>query len=89
MSVSQGLCKSEGGSQPLSGNSSDSARTAKELKRCLVRSGIRYDYLMYDKNDEFFDELVQHHISGQLKVAPEHINAAVLDKMGNREKSCI
>ena len=41
---------------------------------------------MYDKNDEFFDELVQHHISGQLKVAPEHINAAVLDKMGKPRK---
>lgn len=41
---------------------------------------------MYDKNDEFFDELVQYHISGQLKVAPEHINAAVLDKMGKPRK---
>ena len=46
------------------------------------RSGIRYDYLMYDKDDTFFKELVQNHISGQLKVAPEHISDQVLDKMG-------
>ena len=41
---------------------------------------------MYDKSDEFFDELVKYHISGQLKVAPEHISAAVLDKMGKPRK---
>lgn len=61
-------------------------RTLPRVKKVFIRSGIRYDYLMYDKNDEFFDELVQHHISGQLKVAPEHINAAVLDKMGKPRK---
>ena len=52
------------------------------VKKVFVRSGIRYDYLMYDKNDTFFKELVKNHISGQLKVAPEHISDQVLDKMG-------
>lgn len=51
-----------------------------------MRSGIRYDYLMYDKDDTFFRELVQHHVSGQLKVAPEHISPKVLDKMGKPHK---
>ena len=45
-----------------------------KLKKVFVRSGIRYDYLMYDKDDTFFKELVQNDISGQLKVAPEHIS---------------
>ena len=61
-------------------------RTLPKVKKVFIRSGIRYDYLMYDKNEEFFDELVQHHISGQLKVAPEHISAKVLDKMGKPRK---
>jgi len=52
------------------------------VKKVFVRSGIRYDYLMLDKNDEFFNELCQHHVSGQLKVAPEHISDRVLEKMG-------
>lgn len=52
------------------------------VKKVFVRSGIRYDYLMYDQDDTFFKELIQHHISGQLKVAPEHISDQVLDKMG-------
>ena len=52
------------------------------VKKVFVRSGIRDDYLMYDKDDSFFRELVQNHISGQLKVAPEHISDRVLDKMG-------
>lgn len=67
----------------------DILRAVRELprvKKVFIRSGIRYDYLMYDKSDEFFDELVQHHISGQLKVAPEHISAEVLDKMGKPRK---
>lgn len=57
-------------------------RQLPNVKKVFVRSGIRYDYLMYDKNDHFFEELVQHHISGQLKVAPEHISNHALDKMG-------
>ncbi|MFI3284363.1 MAG: YgiQ family radical SAM protein [Erysipelotrichaceae bacterium] len=57
-------------------------REIPRVKKVFVRSGIRYDYLMYDKKGEFFEELVEHHISGQLKVAPEHISDRVLDKMG-------
>ena len=57
-------------------------RKVPKVKKVFIRSGIRYDYLLLDKNDEFFKELVEHHVSGQLKVAPEHCSAAVLDKMG-------
>lgn len=52
------------------------------IKRVFIRSGIRYDYLLEDKNSEFLDELVRYHVSGQLRVAPEHCSQAVLDKMG-------
>lgn len=52
------------------------------VKKVFIRSGIRYDYLLQDKDDTFFKELVKYHVSGQLKVAPEHCSAAVLDKMG-------
>jgi uncharacterized radical SAM protein YgiQ len=52
------------------------------VKKVFIRSGIRYDYLIEDKNDAFFRELVKFHISGQLKVAPEHCSNAVLDIMG-------
>ncbi len=57
-------------------------RNLPRVKKVFIRSGIRYDYLLCDKNDEFFKELVKYHVSGQLKVAPEHCSAAVLDKMG-------
>ena len=57
-------------------------RSLPKIKKVFVRSGIRFDYLIADKDDKFFRELVQHHISGQLKVAPEHCSAAVLDAMG-------
>ena len=57
-------------------------RTIPKVKKVFIRSGIRFDYLLEDDNDAFFKELVEHHISGQLKVAPEHCSAAVLDKMG-------
>ena len=57
-------------------------RRIKGIKKVFIRSGIRYDYLNEDKNDEFIKELIQYHVSGQLKVAPEHCSAAVLDKMG-------
>lgn len=63
-----------------------SLRALPKVKKVFIRSGIRYDYLMYDKDDTFFEELVQHHISGQLKVAPEHISPKVLDKMGKPHK---
>lgn len=57
------------------------------VKKVFVRSGIRFDYLMLDKEDTFFKELVEHHISGQLKVAPEHICDTVLSKMGKPENT--
>jgi uncharacterized radical SAM protein YgiQ len=57
-------------------------RALPKVKKVFVRSGIRFDYLMEDKDDTFFKELVTHHVSGQLKVAPEHCSAAVLDAMG-------
>jgi uncharacterized radical SAM protein YgiQ len=52
------------------------------VKKVFIRSGIRFDYLMQDKNGEFFADLVKNHISGQLKVAPEHCIDDVLDYMG-------
>ena len=52
------------------------------IKKVFIRSGIRFDYLMEDESDAFFTELVRYHISGQLRVAPEHCSAAVLDKRG-------
>ena len=52
------------------------------VKKVFVRSGIRYDYMLCDDNDAFFRELVRYHISGQLKVAPEHCIDTVLDYMG-------
>ncbi|MEE0859763.1 MAG: YgiQ family radical SAM protein [Acutalibacteraceae bacterium] len=57
-------------------------RNLDKVKKVFIRSGIRFDYMMEDESDEFFNELVKYHISGQLKVAPEHCSAAVLDKMG-------
>lgn len=57
-------------------------RKIKGVKKVFIRSGIRYDYLMEDESDEFIRELIRNHVSGQLKVAPEHCSAAVLDKMG-------
>lgn len=55
------------------------------IKKVFIRSGIRFDYLMADPDDEFFKELVLHHTSGQLKVAPEHCSAQVLSAMGKPE----
>ena len=60
-------------------------RKIKGIKKVFIRSGIRFDYLIEDKDDEFFKELVTHHISGQLKVAPEHCSAQVLSAMGKPE----
>jgi len=57
-------------------------RGLKGVKKVFIRSGIRFDYLMEDRDDTFFKELVEHHISGQLKVAPEHISDNVLKYMG-------
>ncbi|MEG2053433.1 MAG: YgiQ family radical SAM protein, partial [Oscillospiraceae bacterium] len=57
-------------------------RALPKVKKVFIRSGIRYDYLIYDRNDEFFKELINHHISGQLKVAPEHCAPETLKYMG-------
>lgn len=57
-------------------------RSLKKVKKVFVRSGVRFDYLLADKDDAFLKELVEHHISGQLKVAPEHVSDQVLNKMG-------
>ncbi len=57
-------------------------REIPEVKKVFIRSGIRYDYLMLDKDDAFFRELCEHHVSGQLKVAPEHVVERVLQRMG-------
>lgn len=53
-------------------------RSLPNVKKVFVRSGIRYDYVMYDKDKTFLRELTKHHVSGQLKVAPEHVNERVL-----------
>ena len=62
-------------------------RNLPNVKKVFIRSGIRFDYLMLDQDDAFFRELVEHHVSGQLKVAPEHICDAVLSKMGKPENT--
>ena len=62
-------------------------RSLDGVKKVFVRSGIRFDYLMCDKDDTFFRELVEHHISGQLKVAPEHISDVVLQRLGKPENA--
>ena len=89
----QGLCKGKKCLAPRPCPSLDVDHTAyleilrklrgmKGVKRVFIRSGIRFDYLMEDQDDTFFRELVTYHTSGQLKVAPEHCSAAVLDFMG-------
>ncbi len=57
------------------------------VKKVFIRSGIRFDYLLADPDDSFFRELVQYHVSGQLKVAPEHICDTVLKRMGKPENA--
>lgn len=57
-------------------------RKIKGVKKVFIRSGIRYDYMLADKDETFFKELIKYHVSGQLKVAPEHCSACVLEKMG-------
>ena len=62
-------------------------RALPEVKKVFIRSGIRFDYIMADKDDTFFREMCKYHISGQLKVAPEHVADEVLSKMGKPENS--
>ena len=57
-------------------------RDLPKVKKVFIRSGIRFDYLMADKDDTFFKELCKYHVSGQLKVAPEHVSEKVLSRMG-------
>ena len=57
-------------------------RALPKVKKVFIRSGIRFDYLLADGDPTFFKELVEHHISGQLKVAPEHVSDEVLQYMG-------
>lgn len=57
-------------------------RNLPNVKKVFIRSGIRFDYMMQEKDDTFIKELCEHHISGQLKVAPEHICDSVLSMMG-------
>ena len=91
--MKHGMCKNRSCLAPtpcrnINPDHSDYTRLLQELraipgvKKVFVRSGIRYDYLLAGRNDDFFRELVQYHISGQLKVAPEHCVAHVLDYMG-------
>ena len=61
-------------------------RKLPKVKKVFIRSGIRYDYVIYDKSNEFLNELCKHHISGQLKVAPEHVSEKVLKLMGKPSK---
>ena len=57
------------------------------VKKVFVRSGIRYDYVMYDRDKSFLEELLLHHVSGQLRVAPEHSQPSVLHLMGKPDPS--
>ncbi len=57
-------------------------RSLPKVKKVFIRSGLRFDYVLADANREFMKELCEHHVSGQLKVAPEHVSDAVLSKMG-------
>ncbi len=61
-------------------------RELEGVKKVFVRSGLRYDYVINDKNDAFMTELVKHHVSGQLRVAPEHISKNALKFMGKPSK---
>lgn len=62
-------------------------RALPKVKKVFIRSGIRFDYVVADKNSKFLEELCEHHVSGQLKVAPEHIADPVLAMMGKPENS--
>ena len=62
-------------------------RNVKGVKKVFVRSGLRYDYVLDDNNKEFVKELCEYHVSGQLKVAPEHVSEHVTTIMGKANKS--
>ena len=62
-------------------------REIPKVKKVFIRSGIRFDYVLADKKNNFMKELCEHHVSGQLKVAPEHVANKVLSYMGKPENS--
>ena len=62
-------------------------REIPKVKKVFIRSGIRFDYVLADRNDRFLKELCQYHVSGQLKVAPEHVSDQVLELMGKPKNS--
>ena len=62
-------------------------RQLPDVKKVFVRSGIRFDYTMADASDEFLEELVRHHVSGQLRLAPEHVSNKVLSVMGKPSRA--
>lgn len=62
-------------------------RAIPKVKKVFIRSGIRFDYMLADKNDDFLKELCKYHVSGQLRVAPEHVSDHVLDLMGKPRNS--
>ena len=62
-------------------------RAIKGVKKVFIRSGIRYDYIFADKNTDFLKELCEHHVSGQLKIAPEHVTEKVLKLMRKPDKN--
>ena len=62
-------------------------RSIPDIKKVFIRSGIRFDYTMADASDEFMLELLQHHVSGQLRLAPEHVSDAVLSVMGKPSRA--
>ena len=61
-------------------------RKLPKVKKVFVRSGIRFDYALYDEDHTFIRELAKHHVSGQLRVAPEHVSRAVLEAMGKPKR---
>lgn len=96
--IKYGVCKSKQCLFPtpcknLEANHSDylsllrKVRKLPKIKKVFVRSGVRYDYLLCDKDPSFLNDLVKYHISGQLKVAPEHISDKVLSYMGKPTKN--
>lgn len=62
-------------------------RSLPGVKKVFIRSGLRYDYLLTDANDEFLRELCEHHVSGQLKIAPEHVSPKITRLMGKPGKA--
>ena len=91
--LSKGVCKNRQCLWPspcpnLNGDHSDyisllrKLRALPKVKKVFIRSGVRFDYMLQDKNDQFLKEMISYHVSGQCKVAPEHISDAVLSRMG-------